>query len=155
MKGMLMRITTRHARYDDIDCLSELIEKLFGIEKDFIVDHEKQRKALNMLLGDRSRSVVLVAVDGSRIVGMVTGQLVISTASGGYSVLLEDMIVHEDFRKRNVGSMLLKNLMAWGRTNGAMRIHLVADDNNAMAHPFYEKNGFRKSSMRAFYSEIG
>ena len=82
----------RTAGYDDLPAMTRLLQELFAVETEFAVDTEKQRCGLRMLF-DSSSAGVWVAERHGRIVGMVTVQLVISTAEGGLSGLLEDMIV--------------------------------------------------------------
>ncbi|HOF33836.1 MAG TPA: GNAT family N-acetyltransferase, partial [Spirochaetota bacterium] len=91
----------------DAPLLAEMIKKLFDIEKDFKSDIANQINGIVMLI-EKEQAVVFKALSGDKIIGMVTGQLVVSTASGGYSVLLEDLFVDTDFRLGGVGKALLK-----------------------------------------------
>ena len=69
------------AREADIPALVALLDILFGIEQDFRPDSEKQVRGLRILLEDSERACILVARDGTgRVIGMASGQLVISTA---------------------------------------------------------------------------
>ncbi len=144
----------RKGTVDDIDGLARLIAQLFAIETDFKIDERKIRTGLRMLIGSDS-SVAYVAVDGNEIVGMVTGQLIVSTAVGGYSILLEDMYIRKDHRRSGIGSMLITFLESWGKTRGCGRIQLVADKTNIGAHVFYAKNGFFESRMAGMYKLLG
>ncbi len=68
------------------------------------------------------------------VVGMVTTQLVVSTAEGGPAALVEDMVVAPDHRMRGTGRWLLRAAEAWARERGATRLQLLADrDNDAGA----------------------
>src|SRR5512147_48290 len=85
----------RSATPADLDALVRLLGVLFSIEADFRPDPERQRRGLQRMLEDPARRLVLVAeVDGA-VVGMVTVQLVVSTAEGGDSGLVEDMVIDE------------------------------------------------------------
>lgn len=137
----------------DAPFLAEMIKKLFDIEKDFKSDIANQINGIIMLI-ENEKAVVLKAVSGDKIIGMVTGQLVVSTASGGYSVLLEDLFVDADFRLGGVGKALLKNLVTWANQNGAFRIQLVADTSNSSAESFYTAMGFSPSRMMGWYQHL-
>ncbi len=137
----------------DAPLLAEMIKKLFDIEKDFKSDKSNQINGIIMLI-ENEKAVVLKAVSGDKIIGMVTGQLVVSTASGGYSVLLEDLFVDADFRLGGVGNALLKNLVTWANQKGALRIQLVADTSNSSAESFYTSMGFYPSRMMGWYQYL-
>ena len=137
----------------DAPLLAEMIKKLFDIEKDFKSDKSNQINGIIMLI-ENEKAVVLKAVSGDKIIGMVTGQLVVSTASGGYSVLLEDLFVDADFRLGGVGNALLKNLVTWANQKGALRIQLVADTSNSSAESFYTSMGFSPSRMMGWYQYL-
>ena len=143
----------RQATIDDIDILAGLLSQLFAIETDFTTDTEKQKTALRMLI-ESSSAVIYVAEDADKIVGMVTGQLVISTATGGYSLLLEDMYILKDYRKNGIGSMLISFLESWGARKNIGRIQLVADRRNIGARLFYNRQGFADSEMIGLYKSI-
>src|SRR5512135_298498 len=99
---MECHVTVRQASAADLDPLVLLLRALFAIEADFAFDESKQRRGLRLLLAD-DRACLLVAEAESAVVGMCSGQLVISTAEGGPSLLVEDVVVHESFRGRGVG----------------------------------------------------
>ena len=44
---------------------------------------------------------------------MITGQLLVSTAEGGTSALVEDLVVAESHRGRGVGAGLLAEIERW------------------------------------------
>lgn len=136
----------RKARHDDMEELVALLRLLFGIEEDFSFNETKQRQGLAMLL-DSDRACVLVAEEESQIVGMCTGQLVISTAEGGPAVLVEDVVVGPDYQQQGIGRMLMASMVGWALEQGATRMQLVADRNNAPALAFYERIGWQATAL--------
>ncbi len=150
-----MKIMIRRASKTDVDAMIPLLAELFSIETDFEIDHEKQRGGLDLLLSDSDKRMVYVAVDESGgMFGMVTAQLVVSTAAGGYAALLEDMIVREKYRQIGVGTALLEAIKDWALEKGAKRIQLLADRRNRPALAFYTRHRFFESSMRGFYLKL-
>ena len=149
-----MKINIRPALQGDIPVLCSFLSELFSIEPDFCIDEAKQSRALAMLIDDAARSAVLVAESDAIVIGMVTGQLVVSTSSGAYSVLLEDFFVAEGFRGNGVGALLLDELRKWGTRNGAVRMQLVAENGNTGAIRFYASKNFSESRMIAMYRKI-
>ncbi|WP_319471336.1 GNAT family N-acetyltransferase [uncultured Pseudodesulfovibrio sp.] len=140
-------VTIRPARHSDIDSLVLLLGELFSIEEDFVVEGERQRRGLEMLLNQgRGRILTAVSADGT-VVGMCTGQLTVSTAEGGPAVLIEDVIVREDWRGHGVGAQLMDSITAWARDNEATRIQLLADRNNQPALQFYKYLGWEPTQL--------
>jgi GNAT superfamily N-acetyltransferase len=149
-----MRIRLRKAEREDIDGLATLLAGLFSLETDFIVDKEKQKAGLALFLAGLEGKALFVAENDGVLVGMVTAQLVISTAAGGYSILMEDMYITESCRRHGIGTALMQMVQNWGDENGALRIQLLADERNMAAHVFYKKLGFQVSRMIGFYMPL-
>ena len=82
--------TIRRATEADVGALVALLGELFSIEADFRPEETRQRRGLALLLSSPAERLVLVAERGGEVAGMVTVQLVVSTAEGALSGLLED-----------------------------------------------------------------
>ena len=139
--------TIRSAASTDLDALVPLLGLLFSIEADFRPDPERQRRGLAQALADPSRVGVLVAERAGAVIGMVTAQLVVSTAEGGTSAWIEDMVVAERERGRGLGRRLLEAIEAWARARGASRLQLLADRENAPARAFYARLGWSSTQL--------
>ncbi len=138
--------TVRAARLDDLEPMVDLLRLLFTIEEDFNVDATRQRQGLALLLRE-ARACVLVAEAEGRVVGMCTGQLVISTAEGGPSLLVEDVVIATDHRGKGLGRELMAAMARWAGAQGATRMQLLADRNNLPALHFYERLGWRATAL--------
>lgn len=141
-----MKLIIRKAELKDINQMCGLLYQLFSIEEDFVFDEKKQSAGLEMMINNKD-SVVLVACDGERVIGMVTMQKLISTAQGAEVGLIEDMIVTEEYRGMSSGSELLKSICRIAEGNGLKRIQLLADKNNISAKIFYKKNKWSETSL--------
>lgn len=143
------------AREADIPALVELLDILFGIEQDFRPDSEKQVRGLRILLEDSERACILVARDGTgRVIGMASGQLVISTAEGAPSLWVEDVVLVPEGRGMGTGERLLQGLLAWARGKGATRAQLLADRDNGPALAFYTHLGWTRTALEAWRMRI-
>jgi len=140
MERMAARI--RPAMASDLPDLVQLLGELFSIEADFTPDADAQRRGLALMLADTRHRMVLVAENEGAVRGMVTGQLVVSTAEGGLSVLVEDMVVEAAHRGHGMGRALLQAMEAWAVERGATRLQLLADRENAPALAFYDREGW-------------
>lgn len=136
----------RPAKPSDITGMLELLHLLFSLEADFQFSAERQEKGLELLLASPSARV-MVAEEQGEIIGMATGQLVISTAEGEPSLLIEDVVVMPPGQRRGIAGALLLALEAWGAGMGARRMQLLADCSNAPALDFYRHKGWRTTQL--------
>jgi GNAT superfamily N-acetyltransferase len=144
-----MEFSVRRAKAADIPQMCALLSELFSIESDFIPDHEKQEKGLNLLLKDRSGSaIVFVAEKNDQIIGMCSLQTLISTAEGGTAGLVEDLIVRKEHRGKGIGTKLLSKIQSWCLKKNISRIQLLRDSDNAEALNFYNANGWSNTRLR-------
>jgi GNAT superfamily N-acetyltransferase len=138
--------TIRPATQDDIPAMVGLLAQLFAIESDLAIDRAAQARGLAMLLR-RADALALVATRAERVVGMTTVQLTVSTARGGLSAGVEDVVVDSPHRGSGIGRRLLAAAEAWARERGALRIALLADETNAPALDFYDQHGFVRTRL--------
>lgn len=136
----------RPATKADIPALLSLLKQLFSIEVDFNFDTEKQQRGLSLLL-ESENAIIFAAEEESGVVGMVTGQLVISTAEGALSLIIEDLVVAPAMQNRGYGSLLLSTLAEWASGRGASRMQLLADQTNNPAIEFYVGTKWQRTQL--------
>jgi len=126
-----------------------ILGSLFSIEQDFAVDPTRQERGLRSLLEDPLRALVLVARPplGGEPVGMVTLQGLLSTAEGGPVGMVEDLVIHPDWRGQGIGAALLAELQHQARLRGFTRLQLLADQENGPALGFYRHQGWARTRM--------
>ncbi|MDR1889532.1 MAG: GNAT family N-acetyltransferase [Zoogloeaceae bacterium] len=134
----------------DLPALTGLLDILFSIEQDFCPDAEKQQRGLELLLSRPENAVILVARGAQGVIGMVSAQLVISTASGAPSAWIEDVVLHPERRAQGIGRKLLDAAADWAIGKGARRVQLLADADNAPALGFYEHQGWEPTRLFAW-----
>ena len=138
------------AAESDIPQLVALLATLFGIEADFRPDTAAQECGLRLLLAQPEHGVIKVARnDGGLAVGMVSAQLVISTAQGAPSAWVEDMVIREDYRNAGIGRRLMEALLAWCKAHGATRAQLLVDTENVPALGYYQHLGWEGTQLQA------
>ena len=130
----------------DIPELCKLLALLFELEQDFAPDSEKQRRALRLFL-EVSHATVLIARKEGKVAGMCAISLAISTAEGGWSGEIEDLVIAPEFRRQGLAKLLLDESEKWCRQRGALRMRLNCDDLNFPAIELYEKLGWEKSHL--------
>lgn len=144
---MASSITISPANAQDIPALCELLDMLFSQEAEFQADGAAQRRGLNEIIANPTVGRILVARSRTTVIGMVSLLFSISTALGGRVAWLEDMVIHPDWRNRDIGSALLSKALEQSRTEGLKRITLLTDGDNLAAQGFYRKHGFSASPM--------
>jgi GNAT superfamily N-acetyltransferase len=78
---------------------------------------------------------------------MINLLFTISTAEGGFVILLEDLIVTKEFRGQGMGSELLKYVLEYAKQKSFLRITLLTDRMSEGSLAFFEKHGFQRSDM--------
>ena len=141
-----VRVNIRIAGPADLASLVSLLALLFSIEEDFVFNEPRQRRGLGLMLANK-HGYVLVAEAAGRVIGMCSGQLLVSTAEGGLSLLVEDVVVDEQWRGRGIGRMLLAAISDWARANEVSRLQLLADRNNFPALDFYRRLGWQTTEL--------
>ena len=139
-------LTVRPAETTDMARLVALLRQLFAIEEDFRIDEERQRRGLAMLL-DSPQALILVAEAAGQVIGMCSGQLLVSTAEGGPALLMEDVVVAEGFRGCGAGRLLVTAMADWAARRGACRLQLLADRDNSLALSFYLAIGWQTTRL--------
>jgi GNAT superfamily N-acetyltransferase len=143
-------ITYGEANETDIADLISLLSILFGIEKDFSADFTKQKTGLEMLLKNPQTATIQVAKNAAgKAVGMVSAQLVISTAQGAPSAWVEDMVIDSAYRGQGIGKALLQNALNWAKNKGATRAQLLVDIENSEALGYYQHLNWESTQLQA------
>ena len=108
-----------------------------------------------MLDGCGKHRCVKVAETGGRVVAMYTAQLLMSTAEGAFSALVEDVVVTENFRGQGIGRILLADAEAWARQHGATRLQLLTDKENRRTLRFFQKKRWTTTRLTCLRKAVG
>jgi len=131
----------------DLDELSEMLGELFAQEGDFRPDREKQLRGLRLIFEQPSRGRVFVLRQNGAIVGMINLLFTISTAEGGFVILLEDLVVHKKYQGKGYGRRLLQHAIDFAKQKNFLRVTLLTDRPENVAQEFFRHHGFVESSM--------
>jgi len=135
------------ATIEDLPLLTELLMDLFSQEKDFRPDYNNQMRGLRLILEQPSRGRIFVLRSANQIIGMINMLFTISTAEGGFVILLEDLIISKNFRGQGMGSELLKYALEYAQQKSFLRITLLTDRPELRSQNFFRKHGFYESPM--------
>jgi GNAT superfamily N-acetyltransferase len=144
---MSENIVIEPATQADLDELSVLLGELFAQESDFRPDKDKQLRGLRLIFEQPSRGRVFVLRRDGAIVGMINLLFTISTAEGGFVMLLEDLVVHKQYQGHGYGAKLLNYAIDFAKKKNFLRITLLTDRPENVAQEFFRRHGFVESSM--------
>lgn len=135
------------ATLDDLSALTELVMDLFSTSGDFRPDRDVQERGLRLILEQPSRGRIVVVRNDDRIFGMVNMLFTISTARGGFVILMEDVVIHPHHRGQGYGTMLVDHVVEFAKQKRFLRITLLTDKISAESQEFFRKQGFEYSNM--------
>jgi N-acetylglutamate synthase-like GNAT family acetyltransferase len=135
------------ATIEDLPLLTKLLMDLFTQESDFRPNHANQMRGLRLILEQPSRGRIFVLRSPHQIIGMINLLFTISTAEGGFVILLEDLIIDNSFRRQGMGSELLNYAINYSKQKNFLRITLLTDRMSDSSIEFFEKHGFQRSDM--------
>lgn len=136
------------ATLEDLPQLTELLVELFSNEADFRPDRARQMRGLRLILEQPNRGRIFVVRSNGFIIGMINLLFTISTAEGGFAMVLEDLIIHRDYRHQGFGDRLMEHAITYARQKEFLRITLLTD--RVAEEPqqlFFKKHGFVNSNM--------
>jgi len=135
------------ATIEDLPQLTDLLHDLFTMEADFKPDRAKQMRGLQLILEQPNRGRIFVLRHNGMLLGMINLLFTISTAEGGFVILLEDVIVHNEHRHQGVGEKLLSHAIEYAKQKNFLRITLLTDRLNDDSQRFFKRHGFVNSTM--------
>ncbi len=145
-----MTITIREATIDDLPVLCALVSELLASEVDFEPDYDKQYRGLKLLLDDPNSLLLAAEADG-KVVGICSTQRLISSAQGGYSILIDDLVIDKNYRQQGLGKKFLDHVADWARARGITRMQLLCDETNFSGQKFYARTGWEKTHLYNYF----
>ena len=143
------------ATIEDLPALTELVMNLFEVSGDFSADRAVQERGMQLILEQPNRGRIFVVRNHDQIFGMVNLLFTISTACGGFVVLLEDVVIHPAHRGQGFGTLLLEHVAEFAKNKQFKRITLLTDRISAESQEFFKKRGFEYSNMIPMRKIIG
>jgi GNAT superfamily N-acetyltransferase len=92
--------------------------------------------------------VTPVACWNDQVVGLTGAFLHLAIEHDRPVARLTGLVVHQDWRGRGVGALLMKHLEEWAHQQGAMAITLTSADHRHEAHEFYRHIGYEQTGVR-------
>ena len=91
---------------------------------------------------EKERGGIIVAAEGSNILGMATVSYNLAMRYGGEYCQLEELIVAPEARGKNIGGLLVQQTIDNAKSRGCADYGLYLVETTEHNRPFYEKYGF-------------
>lgn len=136
----------RQAERSDKDKQYELYRMLVPNSKKMNVIEEQ----IDLIRND-SNNFLFVFDNNGEILGTVTLNICIQAMHGTrpYGVV-ENIIVHENHRCKNIGQQLLEHVEEYCRSINCHRIMLLSNSTRERAHKFFEREGYDGAVSKGF-----
>lgn len=137
------------ATEEDLPALADLLYDLFTRESDFRPDQTRQLRGLRLIVEqpNRGRIFVLRSDTTDKLIGMMNLLFTISTAEGGFVMILEDLIICKEHRGQGYGAQLLSYALEFARQKDFKRVTLLTERLDEPSKHFFHAHGFHESSM--------
>ena len=135
------------ATIEDLSALTDLVVDLLDLQDDFTPDPQLQELGIRHILEEPARGRIFVVRSQDRILGMANLLFTVSTAMGGFVLILEDVIIHPDHRGLGLGARLVEAVIAFAREKNFKRITLLADKLSNDSQAFFKQHGFQFSTL--------
>ena len=135
------------ATIEDLDALVDLVMSLMDEELDFEPDRDRQEHGLRLILEQPNRGRIFVLRNDHQLIGMASLLFTISTATGGFAINMEDVIIHPDHRGQGYGTRLIEHVIDFARRKDFTRITILTDKISEHSQRFFARHGFEHSQM--------
>jgi GNAT superfamily N-acetyltransferase len=134
-------VIIRTARDGDADQVAELINAINSLDDATPPVQMTAAIVGRDLLGPTPRAVLLVAAEDTRLAGFVTGNLVYDAARAAPAMMVLDLYVRPECRRRGAARALMAALAARARDEGAACLWWGVDEGDEDAAAFYNAIG--------------
>ena len=145
-----MGITIRQATEQDTARISIILGE---VEAYYGGDNEPadETQVHVALFAEPAAATVLLALDGTDLVGLASVSRLWPAAGADTSMYLKELFVSERARRRGVGAQLLDAVKEVSEEAGCSRLEWTGDTDNPAALSFYKKLGVPINEGKVFY----
>lgn len=134
-----MSINIRLAIPEDEKQCSELLDVLAKATSD--PNNIFDSNTFNEVISNKRGSLIIAEEEG-KILGMASVSFNLALRYNGEYCQLEDLVVHQEARGKNVGGLLIEETLRLAKTRGCKEFGLYLLESTKHNQSFYEKYGF-------------
>lgn len=145
----MSNITVRQAVLSDLEALVPLFDgyrQFYGRPSDMAAAREFLRARFN-----HGESVLFIAHECNTPIGFTQLYPSFSSVSLARVFVLNDLFVHEQARRKGVGSKLMSAATDYAKTLGAVRVSLSTATGNETAQTLYHSTGWKRDEQFFVY----
>ncbi len=136
-----------------VDDINELLSRLYG---DFAVPYEDITLAYLHKMIRQPNKVFVLALDTTshphRIVGM--GSIFFLHTTHGKTAFVEDIAVRRDYRRRGIGTAIVKKIISCAQKHKALYADLTSQKKRRAARRIYRRFGFEDYNTTLFSLDL-
>ncbi len=133
-----MSIISRIAELKDAECITELSNQL-----GYKTTAEKIQVRLSEILNNTDHCIYVI-IENENIIGWIHGFYSFRVESDPF-VEIGGMVVHENFRGKGIGKMLVKKVIEWTHSKKCDKIRVRCNTIRKETHVFYNSIGFNET----------
>lgn len=115
-------------------------------EHDIPIESEALLAAIDGILADERRGLLLLAKHEGQAIGVAYVSLTWSIEHGGQSSWLEELYVLPEWREHGVGTSMLESVLEEARRRGCAAVDLEVESAHERASRLYARHGFARHS---------
>jgi len=155
-----MKIKIRQAKLKNIKIIDSFQNKIGIHERPLDLTIKRKGRIRYYTLENIKRliksknALILIAEINGRAIGCCFGEIQKTKANWsryGKKGYIGMIFVEDKFRRRKIGSLLIKELIKWFDKNKVKDIRLQVYENNIHTVEFYKKQGFKKYILEMVY----
>ena len=134
-----MSVSIRLAKSEDRQQCSELVDVLSKATSDS--NNNFDLNTFNQVISNE-RGSLLIAEERGKILGMASISFNLALRYNGEYCQLEELVVHQEARGKNVGGLLIEESLKLAKNRGCKEFGLYLLESTKHNQSFYEKYGF-------------
>ena len=139
-----MNIFSRQAELKDAECITQLSDQL-----GYKTTIEKTQTRLAEILNNMDNCVYVI-IHNENIIGWIHGFYSLRVESDSF-VEIGGMVVHENFRRKGIGKMLVKKVIEWAHLKKSNKIRVRCNSLRKETHVFYNSIGFIETKEQKIF----
>jgi ribosomal protein S18 acetylase RimI-like enzyme len=140
-------IEIERATEDDLKSTLDLLRDQFAEHQIELSEGDLRKAVLEVLQNDRL-GFVLIAREAKRAIGAACISFAWTLEHGGKSAWLDELYVLPAYRRRGVGTALLREVIGVAGEMGCAAIDLEVEHNHRQAERLYQREGFEVLDRR-------
>jgi ribosomal protein S18 acetylase RimI-like enzyme len=142
----MKRIKIRAATKNDTLAILELLYEMQRPKPKTKSEKTKFTKLVLQYMSKEDKKI-LVADDGSKIVGLVSMMFLPRLNRTRQELYIPELVVAKKYRRLGVGKMLIESCFGIAKRKNCFRIRLESGKQRKEAHKFYPSLGFEQSAL--------